>query len=437
MSALMAGVLVVAACGPAGQQTPSPGLPRTAGTPTEAPDQPGETTRPTPPPAGPSPAVSITAPTDPALPTTAPVTPVRAPAITFEVVADGFDNLTFLTHAGDGSGLIYVVEQRGIIHVGTPDGVFREDPFLDISDRVSFAGERGLLGLAFHPAFDENRRFFVNYSARDGANVVAELRAGATVDDPAEAASERVLLRIEQPFPNHNGGMLAFGPEGMLYISSGDGGGAGDPLEAGQDRTTLLGKVLRVDVDADPYGIPADNPFAGGADGARPEIWAYGLRNPWRISFDRRTGALFIADVGQDRFEEINVEPSGVGGGRNYGWNVMEGPACFGQSDCDSSGMVPPIAWYQTGSDCAVTGGYVYRGGEVGDLAGFYLFSDYCSGTVWALDAEHALRATELPVPVHEVGRSDINVTSFGEDEAGEVYLLGAGGQVLRVVAAD
>jgi glucose/arabinose dehydrogenase len=439
LTALLAAVLVAAACGPGGEQTPvAPGLTAPAGTPASTPSQPPEPTQPTEPtgpPTEPSPAAPTTEPTDPTQPTP-PATPGDPPSIAFETVADGLDDLTFLTHAGDGSGLIYVVEQRGAIRVGTTDGQFREQPFLDISDRVSFGGERGLLGLAFDPDFAQSRRFFVNYSATDGANVIAEFRAGAAAGDPADPASERVVLRIEQPFGNHNGGMLAFGPDGMLYISSGDGGGAGDPLEAGQDRTTLLGKLLRIDIDADPYAIPADNPFADGADGAQPEIWAYGLRNPWRISFDRQTGALFIADVGQDRWEEVNVQSAGQGG-QNYGWNIMEGPECFRQADCEMAGLTMPVAWYPTGNDCAITGGYVYRGSAVGDLDGFYLFSDYCSGTVWALDVVHALHATDLPAPVHEMGGSGIRVTSFGEDEAGELYVVGAAGEVLRIVAGD
>ncbi len=405
---------LLAACG-ADQPTASP--PRPSGTPAQTP--------------------FATPPASPAQPTATPAGQAEPPAVAFEPVLDGLENLTFLTHAGDGSGLVYLVEQRGMIRVATTDGQLREQPFLDITDRVGAGGERGLLGLAFHPDFADSRRLFVNYSTRNGANVVAEFRAGDGSGEPADPASEREMLRIDQPFPNHNGGMLAFGADGMLYISSGDGGGGGDPLDAGQGRTTLLGKILRIDVDsAQPYAAPPDNPYADGADGARPEIWAHGLRNPWRFSFDRQTGDLFIADVGQDRWEEVNAEPAGEGG-RNYGWNTMEGPDCFGQADCDRQGLVMPVAWYETGADCAITGGYVYRGDAVQGLAGFYLYSDYCSGRVWALDAQAALTATQPPVETWSLGDAGVNVTGFGEDEAGELYLVSAAGEVLRAVAGD
>jgi glucose/arabinose dehydrogenase len=433
-------LLVLAACGQQAQPTPASPMmtpPPTQPTgPTQPPGTEPSPAEPTQPPGTePSPAEPTqppaTEPTDgpPASPPTEPTDP---PPVAFERLADGLGNLTFLTHAGDGSGRLFVVEQRGVVRILASDGQLADEPFLDIADRVSAGGERGLLGLAFHPDFRDNGRFFVNYSDTNGDNVIAQFQASE--DRSPELV--RDVLRIEQPFGNHNGGMLAFGPDGYLYISSGDGGGAGDPLQAGQDRSTLLGKLLRIDVDAEPYAIPPNNPFADGADGARPEIWAYGLRNPWRLSFDRESGALFIADVGQDRWEEVNVEPAGEGG-RNYGWNVMEGPECFRQSDCDTSGLAMPVAWYPTGNDCAITGGYVYRGAEIANLTGFYLFSDFCSGTVWALDAGEALRASELPVPVYELGSSGINVTAFGEDEAGELYLVGAGGEILRVVAGD
>jgi glucose/arabinose dehydrogenase len=327
-----------------------------------------------------------------------------------------------------------------VIHVGDPEGAFVPEPFLDISDQVDFDGERGLLGLALHPDFTNSHRFFINYIGNDGDTVVSEFRRipGCACADPA---SERVLLRIEQPFGNHNGGALAFGPDGMLYVSTGDGGSAGDPLDAGQDLATLLGKILRIDVDAaEPYAIPADNPFVGTA-GARPEIWAYGLRNPWRISFDRQTGDQFIADVGQERWEEVNAQPAGTGG-QNYGWRIMEGPECFDPpQDCDTTGLTMPAAWYPLNAECAVMGGYVFRGPDIPDLVGGYLFADYCSGNVWAIDAALAIRAAqgeaEIPLPIHDLGNAGIAVTGFGEDEVGRLYLVGAGGEVLRVVAAD
>jgi glucose/arabinose dehydrogenase len=363
------------------------------------------------------------------------IAPKEPPPVGFEPLASGFGGLTLLANSGDGSDRIFIVEQVGRIHAADTDGNVAAEAFLDIRDRVVAGGERGLLGLAFHPGFAQNGRLFVNYTDAEGDNIIAEFVAPA--GGAADPASERLVVRIEQPLANHNGGMLAFGSDGMLYISSGDGGGGGDPLEAGQDRTTLLGKILRIDVDGDePYEIPADNPFAGGAGGALPEIWAYGLRNPWRVSFDRQTGDLWIADVGQNRWEEVNAEPAGEGG-RNYGWNVMEGPECYGQAECDTTGLTMPVAWYPTGATCAITGGYVYRGPSIPGLTGFYVYADYCSGDVWALDAAAALVATELPVEVHELGKAGIMVTGLGEDEAGDLYLVGAGGQVMRLIAAD
>jgi len=339
--------------------------------------------------------------------------------------------LTFVTHAGDGSGVLYAVEQRGVVRAIEPGGVLRERPFLDISDRVRAGGEQGLLGLAFHPQYATNRRLFVNYTDANGDTVVAEFQ---TQVDVADSASERLLLGIGQPRGNHNGGMLAFGPDGYLYVGTGDGGGAGDPERAGQDRGTLLGKLLRLDVDGpEPYAIPGDNPFIQAADAA-PEIWAYGLRNPWRFSFDRQTGDLFIGDVGQGAWEEINAEPATTGG-RNYGWNVMEGPDCFAEPGCDTTDLTLPAAAYgRAGGNCSITGGYVYRGLASPSLVGAYLFADYCSGTVWGLDAHAAIANGQAEIT--ELTSSGISPVSFGEDEAGEVYLVGQGGEILRVVAA-
>jgi glucose/arabinose dehydrogenase len=351
--------------------------------------------------------------------------------------ADGFGPLVLLTHAGDGSGRVYAVGQEGVISVVGADGAIEPEPFLDISDRLNYGGERGLLGLAFHPDHATNGRLFVNYTDDAGDTVVAEFARSAD-GAAADPASERVLLTIDQPFPNHNGGMVVFGHDGYLYISSGDGGSAGDPLGSGQDLGSLLGKILRIDVDSDAgaaaYTIPADNPFADGAGGARREVWAFGLRNPWRITFDRETGALFIGDVGQGTFEEVNAEPAGSGG-RNYGWNVMEGPRCFRSAGCDQAGLTLPVAAYQHRNDgtCSITGGYVYRGTALPGLAGTYLFSDYCTGTLWGIDAAAAVAGEQVePVVLAESG---LAVTGFGEDESGEIYLVGRGGEIARVVA--
>jgi glucose/arabinose dehydrogenase len=343
-------------------------------------------------------------------------------------VGRGFIAPVGLAHAGDGSGRLYVVEQGGTIRY-LDDARGAPQPFLDITDRVGAGGERGLLGLAFHPRFESNGRFFVDYTDIEGDTVVAEFRASDGSGDPS---SERVLLRIEQPFPNHNGGDLAFGPDGYLYIASGDGGSAGDPNNNGQRLDTLLGKLLRIDVDSDgagEYGIPEDNPFADEPD-ARPEIWAYGLRNPWQFSFDRDTGALWVADVGQGELEEVNRAPGGRPG-NNFGWRIFEGTSCYEGSDCDPAGFVAPVVTYSHEFGCAITGGYVYRGTRFLHLKGAYVTGDYCSGNMWALPAR--VTSASNPVPTLSTG---FGITSFGEDEAGELYLTDVDtGTILQVTA--
>ena len=329
-----------------------------------------------------------------------------------------------------GRGRLFVIEKEGRIRIVT-DGRLAPDPFLDIAAIVnSRANERGLLGLAFHPNYASNGRFFVFYTDGRGATVVAEYRVSS---DPnrADPASAQVLLTQTQPFANHNGGMLAFGSDGMLYVALGDGGSAGDPQGNGQRLDTLLGKLLRLDVgEPGVYRVPPDNPFVG-VSGARGEIWAYGLRNPWRFSFDRATGDLYIADVGQNSFEEIDFAEASSPGGENYGWKVMEGLYCFQPGpDCNAPRFTPPIAVYGRGGGCSVTGGYVYRGAAYPALVGAYVFGDYCSGLVWTLrrDADGAWRMTLR-------GELDARITSFGEDEAGEIYITDDGGRVLRLRA--
>ncbi len=338
------------------------------------------------------------------------------PALTFE-------RPVLLTHAGDGSGRVYVVEQHGVVHRIDPATPDRTDVFLDISPRVSRRGnEEGLLGLAFDPAFPENGRFYVYYSAASPRrSVLSRFETGANgLGDPA---SEAVLLEVAQPYSNHNGGMIEFGPDGMLYVALGDGGSAGDPRRHGQDLGTLLGAILRIDVTQPaggaPYAIPADNPFAG-RDDARGEIWAYGLRNAWRFSFDRETGDLWTGDVGQNALEEVDV----VRRGRNYGWNEMEGSRCF-RPACDPGAFEPPVAEYGRDMGCSITGGYVYRGQRVPDLRGVYLYADFCSGRIWGLryDGERVTEQAQL-------ARAEFQVPSFGEDEAGEVYVLGFDGGI-------
>ena len=341
--------------------------------------------------------------------------------------ARGLDGPVLLTHAGDGTGTLYAVEQGGRIRTMDGRGELASEPFLDISARLTAGGEQGLLGLAFHPRFGSNGRFYVNYTDRQGDTVIAEYRARG---GRADRGSERVLLRVDQPYANHNGGHLTFGPDGLLYIALGDGGSSGDPHDNGQSRETLLGKLLRIDVDGgQPYGVPAGNPFVR-TQGARREIWALGLRNPWRFSFDRETGALFIGDVGQGAFEEIDVEPPGSRGGLNYGWNRMEGDRCFRGDDCDRRGLTLPVAQYREAGDCAVTGGYVYRGERHERLRGAYLFADYCSGRIWALPAAEALRG---PTDHRLVAETDGLISSFGEDESGELYLVDHGGTIFSI----
>ncbi len=363
--------------------------------------------------------------------TSAPAFSLSAVKIRLQRLVTGLSNPVFVTHAGDGSGLLYVAEQTGRIRVFEASGKAR-GTFLDIAGRVQSGGERGLLGLAFHPDYESNGRFFVYYSDNAGDNVVSEYkRRSATA---ADQGSERALLRMDDPFSNHNGGWLSFGPDGFLYIATGDGGSGGDPQGNGQSLGTLLGKILRIDVNGgSPYGIPSANPFAG-RDGARKEIWAYGLRNPWRNSFDRATGDLWIADVGQNSIEEINVQKGSSKGGGNYGWNTMEGSRCFSGSSCDRSGLIRPVAEYPTAEGCAVTGGYVYRGAAFPTLVGAYFFGDYCNGRIYALDAARELRD---PGQHHRlVLETQISISSFGEDEAGELYVVGLGGTVHRLLAA-
>jgi glucose/arabinose dehydrogenase len=389
---------------------------------------------------GPSPTPQATPP-----PTVAPSAPPTSPpstaasfepdhlALTIEPFADGFQDLTFLANAGDGSARLFAVEQRGVLWPIDAAGTTDRVPFLDITDRITSGGEQGLLGLAFHPEFESNGRFFVDYTDEDGNTVVSEF--GLAADGTGDPDSERVLLGIEQPFPNHNGGMLAFGSDGDLYIGTGDGGSGGDPFGNGQRLDTLLGKILRIDVDAgNRYGIPADNPFPGiNLAGSLPEIWDWGLRNPWRFSFDRLTGALFIGDVGQGAWEEVDAEPAGEGG-RNYGWNTMEGTHCYELASCSQQGLTLPVTEYGHEVGCAITGGYVYRGSQFPRLYGGYVFSDSCSGRLWVVNAQDALDAGSADAI--EFGHELVNTSSFGEDESGELYVVHLGGSIYRLVVS-
>jgi glucose/arabinose dehydrogenase len=348
--------------------------------------------------------------------------------VELEETVAGFDQPLLLTHAGDGSGTTYVVEKGGRIWDVDAAGGRAEQPVLDLSEAVATSSEQGLLGLAFHPSFADNGRLFVDYTrASDGATVVSEFSAAGGIVDPG---TERVLLVIEQPFGNHNGGNIAFDAGGMLLIGTGDGGGGGDPRGSGQDPSSLLGKLLRLDVDADeePYGIPSDNGFAGN-EAYRPEIHALGLRNPWRFSVDPVGGHIYIGDVGQSSYEEISVAPNGRGG-QSFGWNAVEGPQCF-TSGCDLAAHTPPALSYGRGDGCSVVGGYVYRGSAQPGLEGVYVFGDYCSGTIWGADADQLVAGSATFVPI---GAIDGRLVSFGVDESGELYAVDLGGRILHVV---
>ncbi len=347
------------------------------------------------------------------------ITEQQAPFRLTPIVNAGLQNPLYLTHAGDGSGRLFIVEQVGRIRI-YKSGRLQETPFLDIRELVSFGGERGLLSVAFHPDYRNNGRYFVNYTrAGDGATVVAEYRVSEANADVSDT-NGRVVLTIAQPFANHNGGQLQFGPDGYLYIGMGDGGSANDPQGAGQNLETLLGKMLRIDVNGQlPYSIPTDNPFFGSISG-RDEIYALGLRNPWRFSFDRKTGELYAADVGQGRREEVDL----IVKGGNYGWNRMEGSLCFNPlTNCDRTGLILPIAEYGRDIGCSITGGYVYRGSQIPELDGIYLYSDYCSGVMLGYKSGS----------VTQYMRTGYNVASFGEDEEGELYVLDLTGTVYRI----
>lgn len=354
-----------------------------------------------------------------------------------EDVATGFDQPLLVTTPPEETDRLFVVEQGGTIQV-LVNGETASEPFLDIRDRVGSDGsEQGLLGLAFAPDYAESGAFYVNYTDRDGNTVVSRFTVS---DDPnlADPESETAILQHEQPRANHNGGVLAFGPDRYLYLGFGDGGGQGDPNGNGQDLSTWLGKILRIDVDPASapegmtYAIPEDNPFVDDGDAA-PEVWAYGLRNPWRFTFDRETGDMWVGDVGQNEIEEVTLLPASDDGGQNLGWNITEGSNCYAEPDCDTSGLTPPTLEYTHDvGGCSVTGGYRYRGEAVPGLRGVYVFADYCSGLLWGAgqDAEGEWVMSD---PI-ETG---LSISSFGENTAGELYVTDLSeGTVYRLAAA-
>lgn len=350
-------------------------------------------------------------------------------------VVRGLSRPLYVTHAGDGSGRLFVVEQTGAIRI-VQGVVLLDTPFLDVSGLISqeaLSGgysERGLLGLAFDPAYAENGHFYINYTDRGGDTVVARYTVSADDPNRADPNSASTVITVEQPYANHNGGHLDFGPDGYLYVALGDGGSGGDPQGNGQNPGTLLGKILRLDVSGDSgYRVPPDNPFANDPN-ARPEIWAWGLRNPWRMSFDRETGDLYFGDVGQGEWEEINFQPADSAGGENYGWNAYEGTHIYSGA-APASDVVMPVLEYSHGTGgCSITGGYVYRGQAIPGLQGYYFYGDWCSGTLWTGIRDGA--GTWHGEVSLESGRA---ISSFGQDEAGELYLVDHDGVLLRFEA--
>jgi glucose/arabinose dehydrogenase len=395
------------------------------------------------------------------LPGAAPQVPQAWPAVALVQVAAGFASPVHITHAGDGSGRLFIVEQAGRIKIllgGQISGVF-----LDIAGRVlspanGGGGEQGLLSVAFPPSFGNGiDHFYVYYTNQSGDNQLSRFSI-STNPDLADPASEEILLVIPHPGQrNHNGGQLAFGPDGYLYIGTGDGGGGGDPQGNAQNLTSLLGKLLRIDVDpvapiptaykvylpsiaqqftgsSDPprrYLIPKDNPFLNDPT-ARPEIWAFGLRNPWRFSFDRQTGDIWIGDVGQNNWEEIDFQPANSLGGENYGWNIMEGEVCYADPNCSPTGFTPPVQVYDhSNGNCAVTGGMVYHGSTQPALQGIYFYGDYCTGNLWGLRWETGAWQNTLLLDSH------YRIASFGENEAGELFLADINGGVIYQVVQN
>jgi glucose/arabinose dehydrogenase len=354
------------------------------------------------------------------------VVPDAAAGIRLEPVVSGLSAPVYLT-APAGDARSFVVEQGGRIRV-LKGGALLPTPFLDIRDRLSTGGERGLLSMAFHPKYGTNGYFYVNYTDRNGDTRIERYHVG-TSPDIADPASAKLILSVKQPYANHNGGLVLFGPDGMLYIGMGDGGSGGDPQGNGQNRNALLGKILRIDVDhGDPYAIPSNNPHAT-AGGAK-EIWATGMRNPWRFSFDVPSGLLIIGDVGQNAWEEIDAAPASAAG-LNYGWNTTEGTHCYGAPMCSKGGLTMPIVEYSHSDGCSVAGGYVYRGRSMPAFVGTYFYSDYCQGWIRSVKIVNGAATEPKRWTVPSVG----SVLSFGMDSAGEIYVLASSGTIYRIAA--
>lgn len=343
--------------------------------------------------------------------------------IQLEEIDGRFTNPVYLA-SPPGDPRLFVVEQAGRIRIVKNERVL-DAPFLDISDRVRSGGEQGLLSVAFHPDYRVNGLFFVDFTDRSGDTRVERFKVSAN-PDAADTASSKLVIGIDQPYSNHNGGLVIFGPDGMLYVGMGDGGSGGDPHRNGQNRNSLLGKILRLDVSTEPYGIPAGNPRIGG----RAEIWAVGTRNPWRFAFDRPAGLLYVADVGQNEVEEIDVE-SATEAGLNYGWNIMEGDRCYRDSSCDRAGLViPKVTYGHSGGACSVTGGFVYRGRRIPSLVGHYFYSDYCAGFLRSFRIQNGAVVDRRE---WKMSADPGHVVSFGEDAQGELYIVTEGAKVLRI----
>lgn len=365
--------------------------------------------------------------------TSAPGAPLGPDAVHLQPFVKGLQSPVYLTYAPGQTDRVYVVEQTGRVLVVGMDGAVRAQPFLDIHQLISTGGERGLLSVAFHPDYARNGYFYVDYTAVDGTVTVARYHVSQSDPYRADPTSARIILAVAHPVSNHNGGLLLFGSDGYLYIGIGDGG-SGNSAN-GQRKDTLLGKILRIDVDhtasGRQYAIPPDSPFVNQA-GTRPEIWAYGLRNPWRFSFDRATHDLFIGDAGQNEVEEIDYQPAASKGGQNYGWAIYEGNSCYaGGSACSTGGLTAPVATYtHVGGNCVVVGGYVYRGQRYPNLTGAYFYGDTCSGRIWSFPAADA---RDGHVTAQQILDTTLSISSFGEDATGELYVVSLGGSISRI----
>ena len=378
------------------------------------------------------------------------------------LIADGYKKPVFITSYPNNAKLLYIVEQAGLIKI-INDGKKLSRPFFDINKRVVNPNrpgdERGLLGFAFHPNHTNNGKFYINYMDNDGNTIISEFSTNSELR--ADHKSERIILKLKQPYGNHNGGDIQFGPDGYLYISIGDGGKAGDPLNAGQDLSSLFGKIIRIDIEQKPYGIPKSNPFFGQKD-KREEIWAWGLRNVWRFSFDKQTGDKYLADVGQNKWEEVNFEPASSKGGLNYGWRIMEANHCYDpKENCPTEGLIKPIIEYPNDANhpafafriieelsfsetdvegCSVTGGYVYRGQKIKSMEGQYIFGDYCSGNIWTLKVVNG-KAINFKNRTEEIniggGEFTTYISSFGQDSDGEIYIIDYNGGIYKLIESD